>query len=335
VSTSTEDSRVGSSTAYVILCHRNPEQILRLVRAIRRLSPAAHVLVRHNQLGDFLDRTRTTEAGAELLVSKIRIRWGSWTMVAATLEAFRHARDLWAPDLYVLISGQDYPVRDLASWERGVRDSGVDAVTSPVPLLDGPFGYRPGKDRDRLRMRYTHRWFWLPELRVVSRLPVSLRRAIKSLWYRLLYPLQAFVVLNEMPDRGGWAIGVRRHSVPWSPSVKAYKGSQWIALSRRALAACSDGELADAWQRFFATTLVPDESFFQTLVENDPTMRIRHEFVSYVVWEAATGISPHPTLIERGMLSSAADSGSPFARKFDESINPELLDEIDAMLAAL
>jgi hypothetical protein len=335
VSTSIGDGGVGCATAYVILCHRTPEQILRLVRAIRRLSPDAHVLVRHNQPTDFLDGTRTVEAGAELLVSKIRIRWGAWTMVAATLEAFRRARVLWDPDLYVLISGQDYPVRDLASWEQGIRDSGVDAVTSPVPLVDGPFGYRPGKAHDRLRMRYTHRWFWLPELRIVSRLPPLLRRAVKSLWHRLLYPLQALVVLNEMPDQGGWAIGVRRYAVPWSPSVKAYKGSQWIALSRRALAACSDGELADTWQRFFATTLVPDESYFQTLVENDPTMRIRHELVSYVVWEATTGISPHPTLIERGMLSSAAHSGSPFARKFDESVNPELLDEVDQMLAAL
>jgi hypothetical protein len=316
--------------SYIILCHRDAPQVLRLARTIRATSPGAAVLIRHDQSPGFLDAGDAAACGAGLLVSPIKCRWARWSLVEATLEAVRHVRDRHDPDWIVVISGQDYPIRPLGEWEAAVLDGDHDAVMASEPLVVGPFRLRPYGATEGLRMRYTHRWYWLPHLGVVSRLPAKLRRGLSTLWYRLLYPIQALVVLNELPRKGEWVIGIRRRTVPWTPGTPAYKGSQWVALSRRAATVCLDGAEAERWQRYFATTLVPDEAYFQTVLENHSDIRVRRDMVSWVRW--ATEGTPHPAVITAAELAAAVRSGAPFARKFDDAVAPGLRDHVDREL---
>jgi hypothetical protein len=316
--------------SYIILCHRDAPQVLRLVRTIRLMSPEGSILIRHDQPPGFLDSDDARVAGADLLISGIKCRWGRWSLVQATLEALRWMRDRHDPDWTVVISGQDYPLRPLAGWESELLDGPHDAVMSSEALVTGPFRLRPHAATEGLKMRYTHRWYWLPRLGVISKLPGKLRRGISTLWYRLVYPLQAFIVLNELPRKGVWVLGFRRRKVPWSPETPVYKGSQWMALSRGAVAACEEGKEAKNWQRYFSSTLVPDEAYFQTILENCPDIRVRREDVSWVRW--TDDRSPHPVVITRAELHVAVHAGAPFARKFDESVAPGLRDEVDRYL---
>lgn len=325
-----DDRRV----AYVILCHHKAPQVLRLAQTIRRMSPRARVLIRHNQPRGYIDAERARAAGADLLISRLPTRWGGWSLVAATLEAFAEARRRHDPDWTVLISGQDYPVRRLDAWEDELLAGEHDAVLAAEPLSDGPFGWRPRERRDGLVMRYTHRWYRLPQLGVVPRLPRLLVRATRAVWYEYVYDLQALVTLNELPRGHGWMLGVRRRRVPWTPQTPSYKGEQWVALSRRALAAALDGERARSWQRYFARALVPDEAYFQTLLINDRTMRVQRRQVSWLRWEEDI-TKPHPVTIDRAGLAEAVASGAPFARKFDDAATPGLLDLVDETILDL
>lgn len=320
--------------AYVILCHHKAQQALRLAATIRRLSPGSVVLIRHNQPPGYIDAPAAAAAGAELLVSDLPTRWGDWSLVAATIEAFEHVRAAHDPDWVVLISGQDYPVRRLHEWEQELAASGVDAVLPAEALGTGRFGLRPRVQRDGLVMRYTHRWYRLPQLGVVPRLPRLLVRAVRAVWYRYLYGLQAIVTLNELPRRQGWMLGVRRRRVPWSPAVPSYKGEQWVALSRRALSAALDGPRARAWQRYFARCLVPDEAYFGTVLLNDPALRVACRQVSWLRFHDDV-TRPHPVTVARDTLPEAVASGAPFARKFDEDEVPGMLDYVDASVLAL
>jgi len=58
--------------AYVVLSHRTPEQVLRLVRALRE-GPAAEVLVRHDQRRSRLAAAEVEAAGAELIEDGIDV----------------------------------------------------------------------------------------------------------------------------------------------------------------------------------------------------------------------------------------------------------------------
>ncbi|HWD76092.1 MAG TPA: beta-1,6-N-acetylglucosaminyltransferase [Solirubrobacteraceae bacterium] len=320
--------------AYVVLCHHKAPQVLRLARTIRRLSPRARVLIRHNQPSGYIDAEPARAAGADLLVSSLPTRWGGWSLVSATIEAFEDARRRYDPDWMVLISGQDYPIRRLHEWERELLTGDHDAVVPAERLGEGRFGLRPREARDGLVMRYTHRWYRLPQLGVVPRLPRRLVRVVRAVWYRYIYDLQALVTLNELPRGQGWMLGIRRHRVPWTPGIASYKGEQWLALSRRALAASLDGERARSWQRFFATTLVPDEAYFPTALINDRAIRVNRSRVSWLRWEEDV-TKPHPVTLDRATLAEAVASGAPFARKFDEDAAPGLLDVVDETILNL
>jgi hypothetical protein len=320
--------------AYVILCHHKAPQVLRLARTIRRLSPDARVLIRHNQHPGYIDREQASAVGADLLISTLPTRWGDWSLVAATIEAFEHVRRRHDPDWIVLISGQDYPIRRLEEWEHELVTGDCDAVVPADRLGDGRFGLRPRETRDGLVMRYTHRWYRLPQLGIVSRLPRRLVRAVRAVWYRYIYDLQALVTLNELPRGHGWMLGVRRHRVPWTPAIASYKGEQWAALSRRALAVSLDGEPARSWQEYFATTLVPDEAYFPTVLINDRSVRVRRRQISWLRWNTDV-TKPHPVTLDRATLAEAVASGAPFARKFDEDASPGLLDVVDETILDL
>jgi hypothetical protein len=247
--------------------------------------------------------------------------------VEATIEAFQRVRHLHDPDWIVLISGQDYPIKPLAAWETTLLDGDHDAVMTAEPLVEGPSRITPRSNRERLALRYTHRWYWLPRLNVIPRLPRLVTETVRRFWFKCVYPLQALVVLQQLPRDEGWVLGLRRRRMPWSRDTPAYKGSQWMAVSRRALETVIDGRDALRWRDYFQRTLVPDEAYFQTILANARELRIGREPVSWLRWQ--TDETPHPNVIDEPALELAFHSGTPFARKFDASIAPGILDRID------
>lgn len=319
-----EDER---TISYVVLCHTGAPQVLRLARTIRALSPRARVLIRHNQPPGFIDGPEAESCGADLLVSDVQCRWGHWSLVDATVEAFRRARELHDPDWIVVISGQDYPVRPLDPWETTLLAGDFDAVVAADPLVTGPSGLTPGGGHERLGLRYTHRWYWLPRLNVLARIPPLVRRSIRRVWFKLLYPLQALVVLHQLPREEGWVLGFRRRRGPWSQATAVYKGSQWMALSRSAYGRCIEGPEVSRLRDYFMRTLVPDEAYFQTVLASSTDIKVRREPISWLSWDS--DVTPHPRVLDETALEAAARAGTPFARKFDESIAPGLLDRVD------
>lgn len=316
--------------SYVILCHSNAPQVLRLARTISAMSPRARVLIRHNQPPGFIDGAAAEANGADLLVSAVQCRWGHWSLVEASQEAFRRATELHDPDWIVLISGQDYPIRPLEPWEATLLSEEYDAILPGEPLVVGRSGLTPGGPRERLGMRYTHRWYWLPRLNVIPRLPRVVTRSIRRVWFKCLYPLQALVVLNQLPRDEGWVLGIRRRRVPWSEEMPVYKGSQWIALSRRVIGACTEGAKENRLRHYFARTLVPDEAYFQTVLASAGNLRIAREPISWLRWQS--DVTPHPEVIDERALEVAVRARTPFARKFDDAATPGILDYVDRKL---
>lgn len=279
---------------YVVLAH-DPRGVAALVRRIRELSVGAAVLVRA-QPGQGFDPVEVTDAGGELFLSPVRARWGAWSLVEAELEALDRARRGFGRDYTVLVSGQDYPIRNLSAWEREVAASRVDALIRPS---------HPRSDDVRSRWRVLESSRPVPDLahRVGNRLG-SRARSVSG----------GRVTLYSRHAAGDprWWLGVgTRRAIP--EGIRPTKGSQWLTLSARALEAVLDRHERDARVRsWFSGVRVPDEWYVPTLIASHPGLRVDHRPTT------AFRFDPHsesPQILDQDLLLTLAASGAAFARK--------------------
>jgi hypothetical protein len=101
-------------TAYIILAHRQPRQLARLVSRLEAPSVSFFVHIDANT-----DEATYSEMLDELihrhnvhLLPRHQCSWGDWGIVAATLDGLEQTiRAELLPDYVILLSGQDYPLR--------------------------------------------------------------------------------------------------------------------------------------------------------------------------------------------------------------------------------
>lgn len=107
--------------------------------------------------------------------------------------------------------------------------------------------------------------------------------------------------------------------------------SQWMTLSIQHVRYVLDfvGKNPKA-VRFFRHTWGPDEFFFQTILYNSPYREdIVHDGLRYIDWSEGKA---SPKTLTLGDLDALRQSGKLFARKFDVSIDGDILDRIDSAL---
>lgn len=163
---------------------------------------------------------------------RVKCGWGEWSLVLATLNALKMARGKW-PDAthFYFISGDCMPTKPRAYIARYLDENDKDFVEHN-DFYESDW-IKTGIKEDRLRYRHYFN-----------------ERTRKALFYGAL-KLQR-------------ALGMER-STPKGLTI--YIGSQWCVLRRSTV----DKVLALTASRkdiprFFATTWIPDETYFQSLV---------------------------------------------------------------------
>lgn len=295
---------------YVVMCHTDPPAVLRLVRRIRELSPGADVVVRYDRPGLFAPG-EVELAGGHDLRSEISIRWGDFTLAQANLEAGLLARDRTGCSHVVLISGQDYPIRNLIDWEDAVVASNVDALLEPA--ADQP--------RD-------HLWRW----RIFS--PPAPLRADGALLRRAVVRAGSVlsdrsIVLTKPGEPRLWR-GTRRRRP--NPPITPVKASAWIVLGERALASI-ERQTADRpeLEAFFREVRTPDEWFASSLVCADPELRVGIGSTTAKYFPPG---APNPVWIDLEVLARLRrSSDAPFVRKVAADAGPAVYAEADRMAA--
>lgn len=304
-------------TAYVVLSHTEADQVTRLVRALLRSSPEATVVVTHDArrapapvIDD--ERVRVLSHGRPT-------DWGSWELVEVTLEAMRVARDTVDPDLVVLVSGQCYPARPLADWERGLVAAGGWQGTARALAYAPAWGSRQGSGDDELT-RYVYRWHPVPAL---DRVLAAGRLPGRVLW-ALAHRTEPVLSLRVVARGRGAHVGLRRR-MP-SPRPAVHLGSQWLAVDREGLRLVLR-ELGPGTplRRVYERSIIADESALQTVLARwrPPTVA---RPVSYSVWEADEDTTRTLGLDD---LDEIRSSGSPFCRKVHTVRSAELMDALD------
>jgi hypothetical protein len=243
--------------------------------------------------------------------------WGAFSMVAATANALRQVENDLHYDWCAVLSGQDYPVTPLAQWEDQLRRDGHDFLLTAQEVSFDPSLPRRVLAQDEYYVRYAFRW---RPLGPIPARAVPVANAVARLF-------GADPVALTRPFRGRPRLGTARRTL-FDTSWRCYKGSQWMALSRpavrRILTVMDDRpELA----RYYSSTMVPDESFFQTILRNQTDLHGRDGRLSFTTW-AGSGAA-HPRLLRVADVPAALASGCAFARKFDAGLDDAALDAVD------
>ena len=83
--------------------------------------------------------------------------------------------------------------------------------------------------------------------------------------------------------------------------------------------------------RFFRSVDVPDEIFFQTILMNSPLREhIANDDLHYIDWKDLNGGSPG--ILCKADFEAIMQSPKLFARKFDMTVDPDVLDMIDRVI---
>ncbi|MES2914386.1 MAG: DUF5928 domain-containing protein [Pseudomonadota bacterium] len=240
--------------AFILLCHKDPEGI---IAQTLRLTAAGDCVAIHfdgrARRSDY-DSIRTALAGnAQVTFARRRVKcgWGEWSLVAATLSALKAAAEEFpgATHFYML-SGDCMPIKTAEYIRARLEEDEADYIESFDFFGSG--WIKTGIKEERLIYRH-----WFNE------------RRRKRLFYAAMDLQKKFNLARKVPE-----------------DLKMRIGSQWWCLRRRTVEAVLAfvARRPDV-TRFFSTTWIPDETFFQTLVAHlVPDREIRSRTLTFLMF---------------------------------------------------
>ncbi|MEH3123112.1 MAG: hypothetical protein PGN16_14235 [Sphingomonas phyllosphaerae] len=302
---------------FVILSHRDPAQLQRLVTVLNRLYDAPPIACHHDFAQAPLD-VDTFPANVRFVRPSIRTSWAKWSVVQGFFAALRLLYDHDAPDWFVLLSAADYPVRradavraDLAALDadalidfRRLDDTAESAAAQFGPRNPELEQFESEKNRRLKRTRYEGAELWLPILRFNDG-----GRRVRPGRHTLHLPFAA-------PFR------------PFSRDFQCFDGDHWFTGNARvARLLLNPTPRHLKLQKYLSMRTSPDECYFQTVLCNEPGLRLVRDNRRYAQWN---GGGAHPQLLADADLGAISASNAHFARKFAQGA--PVLDRIDAML---
>lgn len=308
---------------YVVLTHGLPKQAGRLISAIRRLSPQSGLVVVHDSRGG--PPPKAPAQSSVILEHGLNSDWGSWELVEATLMGLQQARARFHAQMYVVLSGQDYPTVDLDAWEAGfVEAGGWQGFAEPVAYR--PRWGRPHGDGNDNYTRFHYTWFRLPGGKKLGESESFWARNSRWLLWRLAHYLEPALDVRHVARGRGLHVGVRSWFGPLARSVPLALGSQWLAMDSKALDAVLDRHSTDQrLRRQFQRSIIPDEGYIQTLLHSESTLRSGPALM-YVRWNPE--LDRPETLVDSD-LDVILASGSPFCRKLEPGVSDRLMSLLD------
>ncbi|WP_375687785.1 DUF5928 domain-containing protein [Pseudooceanicola sp. LIPI14-2-Ac024] len=240
--------------AFILLCHKDPEAI---VRQAERLTATGDFTAIHFDrrapTGDYQRIRRALEGNENVVFARNRVKcgWGEWSLVQATMNAAEAALEAFPEATHFhMISGDCMAIKSAEFAHELLDRADCDHIESHDYFDSG--WIKTGFREERLIYRH-----WFNE------------RSQKRLFYAAT-DLQRRLGLTRQP--------------PADLDIRV--GSQWWCLRRHTLGAVLDfaRQRRDV-VRFFRTTWIPDETFFQTIVRHlVPDEEIRNRSLTFLMF---------------------------------------------------
>jgi Family of unknown function (DUF5928)/Core-2/I-Branching enzyme len=240
--------------AFILLCHKDPEGIIAQTLRLTAGGDCVSIHFDGRAAKSDFDRIRTALAGnPQVTFARRRIKcgWGEWSLVAATQSALKAAlADFPGATHFYMLSGDCMPIKTAEYIHARLEEEEADYIES----FDffGSDWIKTGIKEERLIYRH-----WFNE------------RQRKWLFYASMDLQKRLGLTRKVPE-----------------DLKMRIGSQWWCLRRRTVEAVMDfvARRPDV-PRFFSTTWIPDETFFQTLVAHlVPEREIRSRTLTFLMF---------------------------------------------------
>lgn len=240
--------------AYILLCHKNVDAIIEQAKQLT--APGDAVAIHFDARAPRAEYDRLTAALADtpnVAFAKRRLKcgWGEWSLVAATLSALEAAVDTFARAThFYLLSGDCMPIKTAEVTRAFIEDRDADFIECH-DFFDSDW-IKTGFKEERLFYRH------------IFNERTQARRFYTS------FKVQKALGMTRKPPA----------------DLQIMIGSQWWCLRRRTVEAIF--ELLDRRPdiaRFFRTTWIPDETFFQTLVRHlVPETEIENRTLTFLMF---------------------------------------------------
>ena len=317
-------------TAYLIICHKDAQHVSRLVHRIHSENSHVFVHVDKNASNEFyndlcarisdLKYCKVLEERKHGVLDDRSLVDISMMLVACAKKTAQ--QNGFQYSYYVNMSGQDYPIRSMSFVEETLEKNYPDLY---LDCKEGVAGHWVERKFERNKSLILYRnW-------VLKCKNDMVKKALQGLGVLLRKILKIFgqTTLQRIRKRG------------W----KCYGGSAWWILPDCVIDAIEKeyNEKTEFASIMLDESVTPEETFFQSMAmhlfypegvdKNHTDMKVQ-EFKTYVDFGFMSGrpVVCHPYVITMEAYDRLCTEDYWFARKFDSSVDAEILDKIDETL---
>ncbi|MFC1550421.1 beta-1,6-N-acetylglucosaminyltransferase [Candidatus Neomarinimicrobiota bacterium] len=252
--------------AYLILAHQSPEHLIRLIHALNKTDAHVDFFLHIDAKSDRskFHKISLTFENVRILKKPVKIFWGGFSIVRATIllmqEALQHSKF----DRMVLLSGCDYPIKPNAEIMSFFQQHPDEQFINIVQM---PHKKRPISRLTKYHFEGgTHR-NWFIRGRLKNKINIWLAKHSYNRNYKKY-------LKNNVP----------------------YAGEQWFSFTRSCVKLILKSiDNSQKLVNFYKNTYVPDEMFFHTILMNlNPPQIVNPGLVFCDWWQP---YPPYPAII--------------------------------------
>lgn len=240
--------------AFILLCHKDPEAV---VQQAEQLTAVGDYVAIHfdkrasDEAFSKIQKSLSENKNVAFVKKRVKCGWGEWSLVDATLRTVETALNAFprATHFYML-SGDCMAIKSAGYAHQFLDNDDVDYIES-FDYFESDW-IKTGLKEERLIYRH-----WFNE------------RTQKKRFYWSFWTQRRLGITRSPPE-----------------DIQMMIGSQWWCLRRRTMEWVVDfAKKRKDVIRFFKTTWIPDETFFQTVVRHVvPSVEIRNQTLTFLAF---------------------------------------------------
>lgn len=242
-----------ATIAFILLCHKDPEAIVQQAQSLTAVGD--YMVIHFDGRSSDADFALIKEGLAGnpnvAFARRVKCGWGEWSLVQATLNAIGTGLQAFPRATHFMMVSGDCMAIKSAEFAHDFLDADDCDYIESFDFFESDW-IKTGMKEDRLVYRH-----FINE------------RKHKSLFYAMLKAQRKLGLKRAIPE-----------------DIQVQIGSQWWCLRRRTIEWIVDfvAQRQDV-VRFFKTTWIPDETFFQTLVRHlVPEDEIRSRTLTFLMF---------------------------------------------------
>ncbi|MCC4340794.1 beta-1,6-N-acetylglucosaminyltransferase [Limosilactobacillus reuteri] len=284
--------------AVLILAHKNIDQVIELAS---RLSTDFEIYIHLDKKAKItVDQSRKIKKITKGYISKYDVKWGSYSIVKATIDLMKMALNNNQNTYFHLISGQDWPLMSPAKIYEYFEH------TNQIYM-----NYWPA-----VSMRKTGEpeiWWTKYYFNYDS---INRRTTFGKVYHRLLLFVQTVLRINKLDK-----YGLKEDYI--------YAGKEWVDIPRDALEfAITYYEQHPNLEKIFSTSFCSDEMWLQTILCNSEFKpRIEKNIHHYIEMTEKHG--SRPAILDEEDYSKIISGNYWWGRKVERPISDKLINLLD------